>query len=94
MGLRPLLQFPPVSAHPILSAPGTHFLTQARVPGRVVRVAHDLLPEAVEAVVHVLEVQALRFVVVHFRERCPQYGLYQRGGGVSWKPPLPPRRMR
>lgn len=56
MLLRPLLQLPPILAHSILSISRAHFLIQARVPRRVIRIAHDLLPESIEAVVDMREV--------------------------------------
>ena len=71
MAVGPLLQFRPVLAHSVLPVARAPLLIQSRVSGRVVGVTHDLLPESVKAVLHVREVEALRLLVMHLRERCP-----------------------
>lgn len=69
--VRPLLEFLPVSTHPILPVPGPYFLTQIGVSRRIICVAHDVLSEAVKTVIDVRKVQALGLSVMHFGERRP-----------------------
>ena len=67
VGVGPVLQLPPVPAHPILVV-ASATLAQTRVSWRVICITDDLLPERIKAMIDMREVEALWYFIVHLCE--------------------------
>ena len=67
VGVGPVLQFPPVPAHPILVV-ASATLAETGASWRVICITDDLLSESIKAMIYMREVEALWYFIVHLCE--------------------------